>query len=107
MGFPKKFRSRLNIDKSDVILPNQAWITYAVCGCETDSCGWEGWILESAKVGRGQRKRELSIDTSQRCPRCGKILFRTEVSIRFAVSKNQKPDLVPNVDFIKGKMHFK
>jgi hypothetical protein len=38
-------------------------------------------------------------------PNAAKELFRTAASLRFAVSKNQVPDLVPGVDYrvVKAK----
>ena len=106
MPFPRKFKSRLEVTKADVRVPSEAWITYAVCGCEKDSCGWEGWILESVRSKDGKKKEESPIDGSWLCPSCKKPLFRTAVSYRFTPSKNQKPDRVPGIDYIVSKNRY-
>lgn len=97
MPFPLKFKARLELSKQDVDTPSEAWITYAVCGCEQEACGWEGWILES--VASGEEKKQLRIDDSQRCPSCGKPLFRTEASYRFSVADDQSPVLIEGGDY--------
>ena len=107
MTFPLKFKKRLELKKADVVLPNAAWVTYAVCGCEKDACGWEGWILESVRRQVGAKKQELSIDSRQLCPRCGKVLFRTSASLRFVPGRSQSPDLVPGTDYDVVKARYK
>ena len=77
-------------------------MTYAVCGIERDSCGWAGWILESAKGARG----ELSAATEQTCPACGKPTFRTEVSVKFEPSQDQTPPLIPGKDYKVGPIKY-
>lgn len=106
MAFPEKFRSRLELTKAQLPLPTGSWLSYAVCGCAHDSCGWEGWILESVYQIDGKEKLELSIDDRQICPECGKALFRTEASLRFIPSADQKPDLVPGVDYTCSEMQY-
>jgi hypothetical protein len=49
MGFPRKFKELLEIDLSDVDRPDEAWLTYAVCATEKNSCGWGGWMLEDIR----------------------------------------------------------
>jgi hypothetical protein len=104
--FPWKFKERLELKKTDIVLPAAAWITYAVCGCEEDACGWEGWILESVRRKIGKKKEELSIDSRQLCPKCGRDLFRTAVSLRFTPARSQVPDLIPGVDYRVGRMRY-
>ena len=99
MPFPLKFKTRLELSKEEVDTPSEAWITYAVCGCEPEACGWEGWILEA--VASGIEKKQLRIDDSQRCPSCGKPLFRTEATYRFSVSDDQSPNLKEDEDYEK------
>lgn len=106
MVFPKKFKPRLELKAKDLVLPNKTWITYSVCGSYKNSCGWEGWILESVRKKTGKRKNELSIDARQLCPECGKKLFRTEVSLQFTLDRNQAPDLIPGVDYQVVKMKY-
>ncbi len=98
MCFPRKFKKRLELKSTDVVLPNEVWVTYSVCGCDPDACGWEGWILESAAKKSGKKKQQLYV-LGDNCPQCGKNLFRTAATLRFTVSKNQVPDLVPGVDY--------
>jgi hypothetical protein len=107
MGFPRKFKPRLEVKKDNVSLPDEAWITYTVCGCEKNSCGWEGWVLESARRKEGKKKKEQPIDDAWLCPACLKPLFRTGVSLRFTPSRNQTPDLIPRVDYRVSKVRYK
>lgn len=95
MLFPRKFKSLLETKRGQIEEPILAWLTYSVCAVEKDSCGWGGWILESAKGSKG----ELSSATEQVCPSCSKSLFRTEVSIKFEPSKNQTPELIEGRDY--------
>ena len=106
MSFPRKFNERLELKKTDVVLPTAAWITYAVCGCEKDACGWEGWILESVRRKTGKKKEELRSDSRQICPECGKDLFRTEASLRFTPARSQTRDLIAGVDYRVARMRY-
>ncbi len=67
-GFPEKFRTLLETTEADVAVPDRIWLSFAVCGCEEDSCGWQGWIIESG---------------DQECPVCRKLLFRTQVEKQY------------------------
>ncbi len=83
------------------------WLNYAVCACEADSCGWQGWIVESAFVRReGDEDLLLPSDSQLNCPECPKPLFRTEVSYRFEPSEDQKPHLIPGVDYQETPMEY-
>lgn len=95
MSFPKKFKNLIELKREDVELPDEAWLTYAVCACEDDACGWQGWIIES--LARGGK--QLSADTGQKCPACGRMLFRTEASVRCVPSRDQSKTLVPGRDY--------
>ncbi len=106
MSFPKKFKKLLETSYNDIDLPDYSWIVYAVCGCDEDSCGWKGWIIDGIfkKDGHqhptGTMDKSLPIAENQNCPICGKQLFRTDVNIKFVPSKNQKPvHGDPNVDY--------
>ena len=88
MGFPRKFKDLLETELSDVEQPDYACLSYYVCACEEDSCGWGGWRLEAAfkKDGREHNSwtgdRVLPSDSSTKCPRCRRPLFGTEASIK-------------------------
>lgn len=99
MAFPKKFKHLLELKKEGVELPDYAWLTYSVCACEKDSCGWGGWTIEAVFKKNSTDDQKLSADDDQKCPECGKDLFRTNVSIKFEPSKDQAPKLVSGVDY--------
>src|SRR5271155_549210 len=40
-GFPDKFRALLETTEADLLVPDRVWISFAVCACEKDSCGWQ------------------------------------------------------------------
>jgi hypothetical protein len=107
MAFPRKFKTRLELECSDVVLPNMVWVTYMVCGCVPKACGWEGWMLEAAIRKRGSKKQQLCMDSSQKCPVCARIMFRTAASLRFTVARNQRPDLRPGIDYEVVPMKWK
>jgi formamidopyrimidine-DNA glycosylase len=97
MPFPEKFRPLVELRESQVSIPDHVWLSYAVCAVDEDSCGWGGWIIESAwkTVGETQEEVEVAADTDQRCPMCGKELFRTEVEKQFRFN----PDAGPKIDY--------
>lgn len=105
MAFPRKFKKLLERTAEDVEAFDEAWITWAVCGCEKESCGWEGWILEAVLKTRPKR-RALPSDTRQICPACGLMLFRTGVSVRVVRSTDQTPHLIPGVDYDVAEMEW-
>jgi hypothetical protein len=72
-GFPERFRALLETTETEVIVPDRVWLSFAVCGCEQDSCGWQGWILENG---------------DQECPVCGKLLFRTQVEKEYILNSS-------------------
>lgn len=101
MGFPRKFKELLEIELEDVDTPEEAWLTYAVCATEKDSCGWGGWMLEAALkiTGRNHQSRVLSASDDQVCPRCGRETYRTGATLKFILSSDQTGRLVPGVDY--------
>ncbi len=108
MPFPKKFKPRLELTDSEVVAPNVVWICYCVCGVQKNSCGWEGWALDSVRAEKNGKKEELiHADTDLSCPCCGKPLFRTAVSKRLVVSKNQVPDMVPGIHYHTAPMKYR
>ncbi len=84
MTFPTKFKDLIELEDKDVEKPEQVFVTYSVCACETHSCGWGGWTLESVR-----RRTELPADTNQRCPRCRRDLYRTGVSLLLEPTADQ------------------
>ena len=98
MSFPAKHRNLLELTLKDLETPDYAWLTYAVCALTNESCGWGGWIIESAfkmtverhPTGTGDEPMPTA-DGAQICPRCGRTLFRTNASIRMVPSEDQMP----------------
>jgi hypothetical protein len=97
MAFPEKFRALIELKEEQVNVPDYVWLSYAVCATEDDSCGWQGWIIESARKVLGDRQREIEVeaDTEQHCPRCGKPLYRTGVEKQFRLN----PDAGPKIGY--------
>jgi hypothetical protein len=86
MKFPRKFRRLLETRLADVERPNHVAVVYAVCAVRDTSCGWGGWILDGAF--RRPRRRSKTWphgrplpSTGGKCPRCGKVLFRTDAQL--------------------------
>ncbi len=100
MALPLKFKDLIELSYEQVERPDSVWLNYAVCASCSDSCGWQGWIIDAV-----QRKNEegadrmLPSDTDLNCPKCGKPLFRTEVNYRFELSPDQSPKLAAGVDY--------
>ncbi|HBA88073.1 MAG TPA: hypothetical protein DCZ75_08835 [Geobacter sp.] len=95
MAITEETRNLRNTRLSDVDLPDSAWLTYAVCAGESDSCGWGGWIIDSLvsdRMGKG-----LSIHERHLCPKCGKDLFKTGASVKFIPSDDQSENLAAGV----------
>lgn len=111
MGFPRKFKERLELELKDLERPDYLWLTYAVCGVEKESCGWEGWIVESVTTKAeedqptGKWKRPLPIRDYD-CVECGRPLFRTGASLRFEVSADQTPHWVLGVNYEAEEMEY-
>ena len=106
MGFPRKFKHLLEIDREDMPPPKQVILTYSVCATHRDACEWQGWILEAAfntsEVTCGP-DHLLPSNYSSKCPRCGSDLFGTDASYRFDPSSQQK--LLP-FDFETAPMEY-
>jgi hypothetical protein len=87
-GFPKKFESLVETKLGDIETPDYVWLTYSVCVMEENSCGWGGWLIEGAfkktakKFPTGTGDKALPAVDKQICPQCGKVLFRTEASVK-------------------------
>jgi len=113
MAFPIKFKRQLEKGINDVTSPDYVFLVYAVCGVEEDSCGWEGWILESVYKKSTTAHMTLTGDEilnasdEQNCPRCGKTTFRTDALLKFDRAKDQKPPLVEGVDYETVPIEYK
>jgi len=86
--FPEKFKHLLEMRQGDVESPRHVCLVYAVCGHETHSCGWHGWILAAAWRDPGQGDPDGdpydyllpgAYESDVRCPRCGRALASTGV----------------------------
>jgi hypothetical protein len=93
MPFPEKFRKLVELHEEEVTIPDYVWLAYAVCATEEDSCGWHGWIIESAWKIVGGKEVEVEADAEQGCPICGKQVYRTEVEKRFRFDPSSGPKL--------------
>ena len=106
MPFPKEFKERLELTRKDVKIPSEAWIVYAVCCCEKDSCGWEGWMIESVSFKGARNEVALPCMNEQICPKCGKLLFRTDTQIKMQYSEDQSGLLIPGEDYDTSPMKY-
>jgi hypothetical protein len=88
MSFPEKFRPLIELREGEVTVPDYVWLSYAVCAIEEKSCGWRGWIIESAwkRAGDSLQEAEVEADTEQGCPVCGKQVYRTGVERQFRLN---------------------
>jgi hypothetical protein len=112
MPFPSRFKPLLELTFADLTKPDYLWLTYSVCGCDHDSCGWHGWVLEAIfarsitvqPTGTGDALLPSSGDS---CPRCGRPLFRTAASVRFEPSAAQVPvHGEPHEDYDPAPMEY-
>ncbi len=81
---PRKFRALLERERSQVTPPPEVRLTFAVCGLEAASCGWEGWILEDDNM-------------TQACPDCARPLFRTDIAVIY--SNPQEDEHEPEIEY--------
>jgi hypothetical protein len=80
----KNLKELEDLSAGDVIAPDLAHLTYAVCTDGVDACGWGGWLLEAAWTGtEAVFSNGVPAVTNQICPRCQKTLFRTLAQHRF------------------------
>ena len=103
MAYPLKYRKLLETKSGEVPLPAEVWLSFAVCGTSKESCGWSGWIIESVTDVEG---KQLPAATEQVCEKCGKTLFRTEVTIKVIPAADQTPDMIPGKDFNVSSMEY-
>ncbi len=96
MGIPRRFKSLIETELKDVDIPDYAYLTYAVCAIDKESCGWAGWMIEAVfkKTGKeyptGTGDKLLPAMMDQVCPRCGKVTWRTMASIVVVPSNDQE-----------------
>ena len=76
MPFPEKFRALIEIAEDQIPIPEIVYLAYSVCAVEPESCGWNGWTIESAKRTVVSIICEVDADADQICPHCGRPLFR-------------------------------
>lgn len=107
MAFPRKFKELLQIEQEDVEKPEEAWLTYAVCATEKDSCGWGGWMLEALWKNTSEKPQFLNANDEQICPRCGRETYRTGAGYRFTLSPDQTPiGVVAGVDYEDSPIEY-
>jgi hypothetical protein len=76
---------------------------------EEDSCGWRGWIIESAWKRLDENHTvEVEADAEQICPICGKQVYRTGIEKQFQLNPNADPKIgfaydVAPITFTKAK----
>jgi hypothetical protein len=90
MPFPEKFRTLIELEDTQVEVPDYLWLAYSVCAVSEDSCGWQGWTIESAKKGNENQPGEhevASVAAEQKCPHCGKPLYRTGIDKRYDLNR--------------------
>ena len=114
MPFPEKFRNLIELNEKQVRIPDYVWLSYAVCATEGDSCGWQGWIIESAwqKGVEGADDADVEADTEQGCPVWGRLVYRTEVEKQFQLNPNAGPKITypyetAPITFVKSRPHVK
>lgn len=101
MSFPEKFQHLIELSEDRVAVPDFLWLAYAVCAVEGESCGWQGWILESVEKGDLNADGEqVSADTEQRCPVCNRPLYRTGVERQFVLNSKAGPKLAYSYDAV-------
>lgn len=93
MAFPGKFRHLMEAAESEATIPDEVWLSFALCTVEEDSCGWTGWIIESAWKNHGADRHAVVAADNQRCPNCGKVLFRTGLEKQYDLNPSQLPKL--------------
>jgi hypothetical protein len=100
MGFPRKFKHLLEIERGDVPEPDFVILVYAVCATSRKGCGWGGWMIDGAFQGDPKIKdinihpdklSALPAVEEQICPMCGLITYRTGAWIRMVPSEDQTP----------------
>ena len=106
MPFPNKFRKLIETTSNEVEQPDFVWLVYAVCACEEDSCGWAGWIIDGVFVRKDTSDSLLSSHLCEACPKCGKPLFRTDVTIKYVPSEDQTPRLALGIDYEQGEIEY-
>src|SRR5689334_22688402 len=91
MPFPQKFRGLIEIREDEVNIPDIVYLSYSVCAVGNESCGWGGWTIESAKRVMDDAEQEVfEADTGQKCPRCGRDLYRA-ITKQFRLNSDWEP----------------
>jgi hypothetical protein len=113
LPFPRKYKNQLETTLNNIDKPDYIWLTYSVCGCSQDACGWVGWAIEAVykksdkKYATGTGDKVLPADDRMYCPSCNKPLFRTDASIRLEPSIDQTPvGGIPGKDYAVVPMEY-
>jgi len=106
MKIPSKFKHLIDLNIEDVDHVDCAWIAYAVCACEKDSCGWQGWILDGVFKKEGNKETLVASSSPAECPNCGKSLFRTGIQLRLVPSIDQAVKMIPGIDYEVGDIGY-
>ena len=106
MPFPLKFKHLIELSPHQVEKPTGVWLNYGVCASRDDSCGWTGWVVDRVESRHCGTATMLPSDDDLNCPKCGNPLFRTDVNLRFELSRDQSPTLIPNVDYDTAPIRY-
>jgi len=81
----------IEIQEDEVNIPDIVYLAYSVCAVEEESCGWGGWTIESAKrVLENDQQEVHEADTDQKCPVCGRDLYRA-ITKQFRLNSDWQP----------------
>ena len=101
--YPARFRHLLEMDPDEIVKPDAVYVEYAACVLETNACGWHGWTLSFARVGSLEQRRLLPADTEQKCPRCGRGMYRLSGE---QYDRSDNPDPAPKVHIVETEVEF-
>jgi hypothetical protein len=111
MAFPRKFKHLLELKQDDVQFPDAVLLTYAVCACVPEACGWGGWMIEAAFENTSATgdlpamAPSLPVSDVQRCPRCGRETFRTGVQRVYVPSADRTLMDTSDIDLAPLEYH--
>jgi hypothetical protein len=97
---PARFRDAIENEPADQ--PDYVWLEHAVCALGETPCGWIiGAVFKKTVERHATATGDLSLpaDDSQRCPRCGSVMFRSGHARRLDLAADQTPPLRPGIDY--------
>lgn len=101
MAFPLKYKHLLEMPHDQVEKPTHAWLSYAVCAVEEDSCRWQGWILD------GVFKDDVHLPSDElSCPKCHRPLYRVGIEYKMDLSADQTKPLVEGRDYVTSEIEY-